>query len=37
VLSEYREDEAMESRLLHREHILLSEPPPPFGKSPELE
>jgi hypothetical protein len=37
VFSEYRDEEAMESRLLHREHILLTEPPPTFGESPELE
>jgi hypothetical protein len=37
VLSEYLDEEAMDSRLLHREHILLTRPPPTFGESPELE
>jgi hypothetical protein len=37
VLREYRDEEAIDSKLLHREHILLIEPPPAFGKSPELE
>jgi hypothetical protein len=37
VLSEYRDEEAIDRRLLLREHILLAEPPPTFGDSPELE
>jgi len=34
---EYRDEEAIERRLLHREHILLTDPPPEFGESPEFE
>jgi hypothetical protein len=37
VLSEYRDEEAIERRLLHREHILLMDPPPELGESPEFE
>jgi hypothetical protein len=31
------DEEAMESRQLPREHVLLTEPLPTFGESPELE
>jgi hypothetical protein len=34
MLREYLDEEAMESRLLPHEHILLTEPPPAFWENP---